>query len=419
MLAPVELRDLHPVVVGNQDVLHAHEVHFALEHVAGRGNAVFYRLLVVGLAVPAVEPADVVDFAVVLVNVLLQFGIAHLARPVVVDGRYSVTHEVPGPAVDKQAVRFGLFLEPAENFVLLGGQVVAVVHDVLVEVFLVVERPCAKDDGDDDHARKCERLCLFLACGCCEVLDGVRDGERCDKRHAGQHHQAVALVNLDAEVARDVLENHVGLHVVEQKEHERPQVEPAALCGVVDGAEQQVDSADGEQVVEVGEERVLELAVFLEGAGHLDPVAFQVFEEVPVGFELAALESESLKVADGEQRGYREQRERHEERGRLEILLVKDFREGEEYEGKQAECGFLAGLREECQREGEESPVHYGVAVVGPLENKQRERGEEYVERFHRHGTELEEHGGLQCHEEGGEECEQGLLGPGDNREEH
>ena len=211
-LASVELGDLHPVIVCYQDVLDAFEIHVAFKDVAGCGDAVLDGLLVVGVAVPAVEPADVVDFAVVLVNVLLQFGIAHLARPVVVDGRDSVTHEVPGPAVDKQAVRFGLFLEPAENFVLLGGQVVAVVHDVLVEVFLVVERPCAEDDGDDDHARKCERLCLFLACGCCEVLDGVRDGERCDKRHAGQHHQAVALVNLDAKVARDVLENHVGLH---------------------------------------------------------------------------------------------------------------------------------------------------------------------------------------------------------------
>ena len=60
-----------------------------------------------------------------------------------------------------------------------------------------------------------------------------------------------------------------------------------------------------------------------------------------------------------------------------------------------------------------------GVAVVGPLEDEQRERGEENVERFYRHGAELEEYCRLQRHEERGEEGEQRLPGPGDNREEH
>ena len=183
--------------------------------------------------------------------------------------------------------------------------------------------------------------------------------------------------------------------MVEGEEHEGPQVETFPLPGIVNGAEDKVDEACEEEVVEIGQEGVFEFAVVLEGQGHFGPILGEVFKEVPVGIEFTALEAESLVVADGNQRGNREQREQDEERGGLEILLVEDFREGEEDEREQAECGFLAGLREEGEAERKKGPVLDRVAVIGPLENQKRERGQEYIEGFHRHGAELEKYGGL------------------------
>ena len=178
--------------------------------------------------------------------------------------------------------------------------------------------------------------------------------------------------------------------MVEGQEHEGPQVELAALRRVVDGAEHQVDGTDGEQIVEVSEERIFEFAVFLERLGHLGPVLGEVFPKMPVGIKFAALETESLVVADSEQCRDGEQRERREERRGLVVLLVEDLREREDDEREDAEDGLLAGLREEGEAEREENPVVDGVAVVSPLEYEKRERGEENVERFHRHGSELE-----------------------------
>ena len=57
---------------------------------------------------------------------------------------------------------------------------------------------------------------------------------------------------------------------------------------------------NGEQVVEIGEERVFKFAVLGQRLGHFGPVAGEVFKEMPVGFEFATLESKTLEVADGE-----------------------------------------------------------------------------------------------------------------------
>ena len=101
VLAAVELGNLYPVIIGNQDVLDADHVHFAFKDVASGRDTVLDGFFVVGLAVPAVKAADIIDFAVVLVNHFLQLGILHLAGFVVMDGRNAVTDEMPGPAIDK------------------------------------------------------------------------------------------------------------------------------------------------------------------------------------------------------------------------------------------------------------------------------------------------------------------------------
>lgn len=51
----------------------------------------------------------------------------------------------------------------------------------------------------------------------------------------------------------------------------------------------------------------------------------------------------------------------------------------------------MTGLRKESENEGEKRPVLDGVFVVGPLEYKERKRGEENVERLDGHGAELEQ----------------------------
>ena len=79
----------------------------------------------------------------------------------------------------------------------------------------------------------------------------------------------------------------------------------------------------------------------------------------------------------------------------------------------------MAGLRKEGKNECQQCPMLKGVAVVSPLENQQRKGRKENVERFHRHGAELEKHRGLERCQKGGKEGEQGHSCPGDNRKEH
>ena len=71
--------------------------------------------------------------------------------------------------------------------------------------------------------------------------------------------------------------------------------------------------------------------------------------------------------------------------------MVEKFRERENDECKEAEYGFLTCLRKEGKNEGEERPMLDRVFVVGPLEYEERKRGEENVERFDGHRTELEQ----------------------------
>ena len=87
-----------------------------------------------------------------------------------------------------------------------------------------------------------------------------------------------------------------------------------------------------------------------------------------VGLEFAALEAESLEITDGEQCRYREYRERHEERGGLEVLLVEDLREREDDEREDAEDGLLAGLREEGETE---RPVRFRHSAGAPDDPEQ------------------------------------------------
>lgn len=54
----------------------------------------------------------------------------------------------------------------------------------------------------------------------------------------------------------------------------------------------------------------------------------------------------------------------------------------------------------------------YCVPVVSPLENEERKGGEEYVERFDGHCTELEQNCRLECHEERCQKREQRLSSP-------
>ena len=327
---------------------------------------------------------------------------------------------MPWTTVNKESVCLRLFLEPFENFVFFDGQVIAVVHDVIVKVFFVVERPACKGESDNQHGDNGIFAVLFRAsCRGHKVLDHVRDGEGCDKGHRREHHEAVALVDFDAEVARNVFENHVRLEMVQKQECENLEVVEIFFPGIVDGAEDKVNSAEGEQVVKVAEERVFEFSVALERLGHHFPVLGKVFKEVPVRLELATLESESLEVADGEERRNREERKRDKENRSLVAFLVEKFREREYDERKEAEDSFLTGLRKEGEDEGEECPMLDGVFVVGPLEYEERKCREENVERLDGHRTELEQDRRLQSHEKRREKGQERLPGPSDYRKEH
>ena len=137
-----------------------------------------------------------------------------------------------------------------------------------------------------------------------------------------------------------------------------------------------------------------------------------------VSLEFATLESKTLEVADGEKCRNREQRKRYEECGCLGAFAVQNLGQGKHDKGEQAKYGFLAGLGKEGERKGQQSPVFNGIAVVSPLENQQRKGRKENVERFHRHGAELEKYRGLQCRKQGGKEGEERHSGPSDNRKE-
>ena len=102
------------------------------------------------------------------------------------------------------------------------------------------------------------------------------DRQGSDKSHGRQHDQAVTLVNLNAEIARDVFENHISLNVVQEQECENFEVEVFLFLGAPDGACYQVNGANGEQVVEIGEERVFKFAVLGQRLGHFGPVAGEV-----------------------------------------------------------------------------------------------------------------------------------------------
>ena len=336
------------------------------------------------------------------------------------DGGNSVTDKMPWTTVNKEAVGLGLFLEPSENFVFFDGQVVAVVHDVFVEVLLVMECPAGKDNGGDECADHGALDILFLAVHRSgKVLDHVGDGEGCNKGHCREHHEAVALVDFDGEIARDVFENDVRLDVVQEQESENLEVGVVALSGVVDGAVGKVNCAYDEQVVEVAEERVYEVSVLVELQCHHVPVLGEVLEEVSVSFKFATLETEPLEVTDGEEYWHREKRKYNEERRGLCVFFVEQFREGKEDECENAEDCFLACLRKEGEDEGKENPMLYGVSIVCPLENEERKCREEYVKRFNGHGAELEQHCRLDCHEKRCQEREKRLLSPCDDCKEH
>ena len=254
------------------------------------------------VAVPAVKSADVIDFAFILVDEFLHLCVAQFASFVIVEGRNAVTHEMPRTSVNKEAVGLGLLFEPSENFVFFDGQVVAVVHDVLVEVLLVMECPTGKDDGCDEYASEGAFGILFLAVHrSCKILDHVRDGECGHKCHGWQHHETVTLVDFNAEIAGNVLENDVRLNVVQEQETENLEVGEVALSGIVDGAEDEVDGSDYKEVVEVAEERIAEFSVVSNLHGHHFPVLGEVFEEVSMCRKLTALETKALEIADGEE----------------------------------------------------------------------------------------------------------------------
>ena len=280
---------------------------------------------------------------------------------------------MPRTAVNEEAFGLGLFLEPTENFVFFDGQVVAVVHDVVIEVFLVMECPTGEGQGDNQHDEECGLAVIGGAVAwSCKVLDKVGDRQCGHKSHRREHHQAITLVDFDGEVAGDVFQDHESLDVVQQQEGEYLEVEEVLLLGIYDRAIDEIDGADCKQVVEVAEERVHEGAVLVELHGHHFPVLGEVFKEMTVSFELSALETEPLEIADREECRDREEGKEDEKYGSLGVLLVDDAWECKEDKCKNAEDRFLAGLGKEGEGQGEESPVLYRVPVVGPLEEEER-----------------------------------------------
>ena len=135
---------------------------------------------------------------------------------------------MPGTTVDKEAVLLGLFREPSEYLVFLDSEVVPVVHDVLVEVGLVVECPGGKEGcGHKGYQQggHCVLLGILSAHRGDGLLDKVRYGKCAYKCHGREHHQAITLINLDAEIARDIFKDHVGLNMVQEQEGENFQIE--------------------------------------------------------------------------------------------------------------------------------------------------------------------------------------------------
>ena len=154
---------------------------------------------------------------------------------------------------------------------------------------------------------------MLFVLGRCEVLNQVGHRECSDKCHRGEHHEAVTLVDFDAEVSRNIFENHVCLQVVQEQESKNLEVIEVFLSCIVNCTVGEVNCTDGEQVVEVTEERVRKFAVIAEFCGHHFPVLGEVFEKVTVGFEFATLETEPLEIADGEECRHREKRKHYKE----------------------------------------------------------------------------------------------------------
>ena len=92
---------------------------------------------------------------------------------------------------------------------------VAVVHDVIVEVFLVMERPAGGNQCCDENSYDGALAVLFcFSDRGRKILNHVRDGKGCDKGHRRQHYKAIALVDFDAEISRNVFENDICLDVI-------------------------------------------------------------------------------------------------------------------------------------------------------------------------------------------------------------
>lgn len=259
---------------------------------------------------------------------------------------------MPRTAINKELFGLGLLCEPSKDFVFFDGQVVAVIHDVVVEVLLVVERPACKCQCDNQGCNQNVPVVWgFVFARSHDVLDEVRDRECCHKRHRGEHHKTVALVDFDAEIAGNVFEDDVRLDVVQQQKGENFEIVEVFLSSIGNGSIDEINGADCEQVVEVAEERVEEFSVFPELHGHHFPVLGEVFKKVTVSLEFAALEAKSLEVADGEECWRGEQRERYEKDGSFCVFFIENSRECKEDESENAENCFLAGLGKKCEDE--------------------------------------------------------------------
>ena len=64
--------DAEPVIVSDKNLCDIFEFNFPFKNIASRGNAVFHGFGVVRFGIPAVQPANIIEFSPVFFNELFQ-----------------------------------------------------------------------------------------------------------------------------------------------------------------------------------------------------------------------------------------------------------------------------------------------------------------------------------------------------------
>ena len=137
------------------------------------------------------------------------------------DGGNGIAGEVPGSAIDKKARFIWLLVQPLPNFMFFGCQVVPVIHDVLVETFLVTEGVPPEEKSQKNGGNQIGgRVGVQRKFSEKKIGDRKRiaNGKRCKVCHGRHHDEGVTLVDFNREIPRNVFENDVCLDVIEQQE---------------------------------------------------------------------------------------------------------------------------------------------------------------------------------------------------------